>query len=105
MSDVEAQWFKNGDHPKDYSRTHEGFDAGVWRDFPPEERKSRGWEGDVVRYFRRPDVPGSTTCESCGKTMHEHGWLDTGDEGQTVCPGDWVVTDGSRYHVKKDGAK
>lgn len=35
---IEAtQWFKNGDHPLDYSQTHDGFENGELRQFPPEE--------------------------------------------------------------------
>ena len=48
---IEAhQWFKNGDHPDDYSKTHDGYENGELRKFPPEERKANGWEGDVVRF-------------------------------------------------------
>ena len=33
--------------------------------------------------------------------MREHGWIDSGGEGRTVCPGDLVVTvDGGHYPVK-----
>lgn len=101
VNEMRIQWFKNGDHPQDYSRTHEGLDGGVWRIFPPEERKARGWEGDVVRYFRHPDVPGDTVCDACGSTMHEHGWLDSGDSGQIVCPGDWIVSIDGRHLVQR----
>lgn len=66
------QWFKNGDHPNDG---------------PPDR------EGRVVRYFRRPDVPGDTPCRYCGEHAHTHGWIDTPDGGHSVCPGDWIVTD------------
>lgn len=101
MNAMRVQWFKNGDHPDDYSRTHEGLEGGVARCFTPEERKAREWEGDVVRYFRHPDVPGETVC-SCGRTMHEHGWIDSGGAGQTVCPGDWVVSDGGEHRALKE---
>ena len=77
-----AQWFKNGDHPED----------DVMRPFEdtgkiPEEPR----EGAVVRYYRHPYVCGSSVCESCGNTMHEHGWIDTARGGHTVCPSDWVI--------------
>lgn len=66
---VEAhRWFKNGDHPADGPG-----------------------EGSVVRYFRTPDVPGSTLCGHCGRTMHDHGWIDTLEGGHIVCPGDYVI--------------
>ncbi len=94
---IEAtQWFKNGDHPED----------GTER-FPPESKFSGELlEGKVVRYFRRPDVSGDTTCqhEHCGQTMHVHGWIDTMEGGHIVCPGDWVITGvkGERYPCKPD---
>lgn len=76
---VEAtQWFKNGDHPEDDCRPVP---------YPGGEFLS---EGKVVRYFRHPDVPGEKVCE-CGRTMHNHGWIDQGEEGYTVCPGDYVI--------------
>lgn len=80
---IEAtQWFKNGDHPED----------NVWRRFentgirPKEPR-----EGEVVRYFRRPDVDGEKLC-TCGAQMHYHGWIDTLEGGHIVCPTDWIIT-------------
>lgn len=102
---IEAhQWFKNGDHPDDYRRTVGGYVDGELIEFTPEERKARDWEGDVVRYFRRPDVAGSQVCEHCGETMHVHGWIDTLEGGHNVCPGDWIITGvkGERYPCKPD---
>lgn len=58
-------WHKNGDHPEDHCQTFTGSDG-----------KSFQGEGQVVRYYRRPDVPGDQVCELCGATMHEHGWID-----------------------------
>ena len=97
-----AQWFKNGDHPFDYSRTHDGFENGELRQFSPEERKANGWEGDIVRYYRHPEVSGERTCTHCGKTMHDHGWIDTLEGGHIVCPGDWIITgiEGEHYPCK-----
>lgn len=76
------QWFKNGDHPKD----------NCWmvhidgqEDFPS--------EGEIVRYFRHPGISGETICPECNKIMYVHGWIDSGENGITVCPGDWVLTD------------
>lgn len=80
---IEAhQWFKPGDHPDD----------GV------------GVEGQVVRFFRRPDVSGSTECSKCGHAMHEHGWIDTLEDGHNVCPGDWTATgvQGEHWPIKPD---
>lgn len=91
---VEAtQWFKNGDHPEDYTKDHDGREGGLMRVFTGAERKANGWEGDVVRYYRRPDDSGERVCEHCGRTMHVHGWIDTIQGGHTVCPGDWIITD------------
>lgn len=90
---VEAtQWFKNGDHPEDGNETF----------VSPSDGKSYRCEGKVVRYFRRPDVPGTRPCQHCGMTMHEHGWIDTMEGGHIVCPGDWVITGvaGERYPCK-----
>jgi len=81
---IEAhQWFKNGDHPEDGN---------------PER------EGAVVRYFRRPDIPGETPCSECGVRFHDHGWIDTLEDGHRVCPGDWIITGvrGERYPCKPD---
>lgn len=72
-----TQWFKNGDHPED---------GDVMFPF------GKDYEGKVVRYFRRHDVPGEQACRHCSATMHFHGWIDTKEGGHIVCPGDWVIT-------------
>ncbi|MDC6153208.1 hypothetical protein [Achromobacter ruhlandii] len=99
-----SQWFKNGDHPLDYSKTHDGLENGELRRFSPEERRANGWEGDIVRYYRHPDDSGERPCQHCGNTMHVHGWIDTKEGGHIVCPGDWIVTgvQGERYPCKPD---
>ena len=75
---IEAhQWFQNGDHPEDHC--------------------DKGSEGKVVRRYRRPDIPGEDRCGQCKSLYHAHGWIDTGDGGWVVCPGDWIVTDGGGY--------
>lgn len=76
-----TQWFTNGDHPDD----------------GPAAR-----EGQVVRYYRRPDDPGSRACTHCACRMYLHGWIDTLEGGHTVCPGDWIITGvaGERYPCK-----
>jgi len=90
---VEAtQWFKNGDHPLDYATGRECFEQGELVCISGEQRKLRGWEGDVVRYFRRPDVDGESPCFICTNRMHVHGWIDTLEGGHIVCPGDWIIT-------------
>lgn len=102
---IEAtQWLKNGDHPLDYSRTHDGLENGEPRQFSPEERKTNNWEGDIVRYYRHPEVSGERTCIHCGKIMHDHGWIDTLEGGHIVCPRDWIITGikGEHYPVKNE---
>jgi len=94
---IEAhRWWKNGDHPNDGT---ERFDGG--------EFAGELLEGKVVRYFRHPAISGDAMClrsVPCGRTMHEHGWIDTPEGGHTVCPGDWIVTgiNGEFYPVKPD---
>ncbi len=88
---VEAtQWHKNGDHPEDR--------------WSPEGVIPEDWEGRVVRYFRRPNVSGESTCRHCAVRMHDHGWIDTLEGGHIVCPGDWIITgiSGERYPCKPD---
>jgi len=92
---IEAtQWFKNGDHPEDnIEMIFDGEGVGYFNS-----------EGKIVRYFRRPDVPGDRKCEKCGNDMHRHGWIDTLEGGHIVCPGDYVITGvkGERYPCKPD---
>lgn len=99
-----SQWLKNGDHPLDYIDAHEGLEGGAMRVFTGAERKANGWEGDVVRYYRHPEVGGETPCKHCGVRMHEHGWIDTLEGGHIVCPGDWIITGvhGEHYPCKPD---
>ena len=102
---IEAhQWFKNGDHPEDYSDFKPGLEQGELRLFSGEERKANGWEGSIVRYYRHPDVPGTDECSQCGKTFHVHGWIDTLEGGHIVCPGDWIIkgVKGEYYPCKPD---
>jgi len=99
-------WYRNGDHPQDYAEDHVGYDASIGdnRTYTGAERKANGWEGDVVRYFRHPDVPGGKSCEHCGRVMHDHGWIDTLEGGHIVCPGDFIITGvtGERYPCKPE---
>ncbi len=87
--EIEAfQWFRNGDHPEDEC---EDISDGV-----P--------EGKVVRFYRHPDISGSTKCKHCGGEMQAHGWIDTLEAGHNVCPGDWIITGvkGEHYPCKPD---
>lgn len=102
---IEAtQWFKNGDHPGDYCSPRQGFEAGEVKEFSGEYARTHGWEGSVVRYFRRPDIGGETPCRECSVRMHEHGWIDTKEGGHIVCPKDWIITGvkGEVYPCKPD---
>lgn len=102
---IEAtQWFANGDHPDDYAAETVGLENGVPRTFSGAYRKERDWEGDVVRRFRRPDIPGNQICSKCGLAMYVHGWIDTLEDGHNVCPGDWIITGvkGEHYPCKPD---
>lgn len=92
---IEAtQWRKNGDHPND----------DVFRPFedtgkiPTEPR-----EDAVVRYFRHPGIDGRSSCDFCDGIMHDHGWIDCGCGGKTVCPGNYVMTrmDGTFQVIEK----
>ena len=90
---IEAtQWFKNGDHPLDACEL-----VAVPRGQMPFMS-----EGEIVRYFRRPDVDGQQPCGYCGQLMHNHGWIDTLEGGHIVCPGDWIITgvQGEMYPCK-----
>ena len=88
---VEAhQWFRNGDHPDDFS------------DFSDDDDDDS--EGMVVRRFRSPDQLGDEVCQQCGRAYHDHGWIDTLEGGHIVCPDDWIITGvkGERYPCKPD---
>ena len=37
-------------------------------------------------YFRHLNIPSTDTCADCGHIFHEHGWIDLGGDGITVCP-------------------
>ena len=91
------QWFKNGDHPEDNCYWIKSDDPELSPQFLS--------EGKIVRYFRRPDVPGTTTCRNCDNTvMHWHGWIDTKEGGHIVCPGDFIIKgiQGEFYPCKPD---
>lgn len=73
-----TQWFKNGDHPWDES--HEITVNG----------ETFLSEGNLVRRFRNPAMPGDASCDRCGHIFHLHGWLDKSE--LMVCPSDFIVT-------------
>jgi hypothetical protein len=85
-----TQWFKNGDHPQDQSTLIErpGGSPGLS-------------EGKVIRHFRSLNIPGGRFCPVCGNVMHQHGILDGLNGEETICPGDYIVTDrkGNYYRL------
>lgn len=107
---IEAtQWFKNGDHPEDYSQEYYGIDSSLpptdnLRQFSAAERKEKDFEGDIVRRYNNPADSGTRNCEHCGRKMKDHGWIETLEGGHIVCPGDFVITGvkGERYPCKPD---
>jgi hypothetical protein len=88
----------------EYAEDSHGFEGAELRVFTGIERREKGWEGAIVRYFRRPDVAGGCICRHCDQEMHIHGWIDTKEGGHIVCPGDWIITgvQGERYPCKPD---
>lgn len=84
------QWHKNGDHPNDDSVELQSSDGPFLS------------EGEVVRRYIHPNMNGDHYCTKCGNRAKIHGWIDQGDEGLTVCPGDWVVSMGPEYLVLSD---
>lgn len=85
---IEAhQWYENGDHPLDNSRSIQSSEG----DFLS--------EGDVVRRYNHPKVSGSDICPKCGYRVKKHGWIDQEDFSKAVCPGDWIITVTDGYRV------
>jgi hypothetical protein len=94
---IEAhRWWRNGDHPQDA--------VGETLYDPMADKNYERLEGAVVRFYRHPDIPGTQECSKCGRLMHEHGWIDTLEDGHNVCPGDWIIrgVKGEMYPVKPD---
>jgi hypothetical protein len=101
-----SRWWSNGDHPLDYQHARQGFDEqGDLIHFSAEHCKDNQWEGEVVRFHRKPTIEGSGSvrCASCEHTLDSHGWID-GVNGQIVCPGEWVVTKDVGYWLISDDA-
>lgn len=108
------QWFKNGDHPLDYQNVLYSFDPefiphemDIFLDpsmgmkaYGPRYRAEHNWEGDIVKYYRLYQ-DGDVVCDLCGEIEHNHGWIDQGEGGHKVCPGDIIISeDGNYYPVK-----
>lgn len=88
-----TQWFRNGDHPEDQSEPIDGSQELS--------------EGQVVGFFRALHIPGGRFCPDCGNPYEKHGLLNETralNEGDKVCPGDYVVTDvkGDYYKLKAE---
>ncbi len=85
MAKIEAaQWFKNGDHPEDYAQAEQTQNST--QTFSSQYRKEHEWEGNIVRYFRHPDIPDTQPCSKCGHTTRHHGWIDTKEGGSHCLP-------------------
>jgi hypothetical protein len=89
-----TQWFKNGDHPQDKSEPIEltGGSPGLS-------------EGKIVRYFRSLNIPGGRFCPICGNVMQKHGLMDGLNDEETVCPGDYIVTDRKGRYYRLSAAE
>jgi len=62
---IEAtQWFKNGDHPLDYSKTHDGFSGGELVTFSAEYRKQMQWKATSCATTERQML----TVKQCANT-------------------------------------
>jgi len=84
-----TQWLTNGDHPEDGSELIEG-------------ETSKLTEGKIVRFFP-PEalVENIPFCSECGNLMQRHGFLPDGRDGeQTICPGDYIVTDRNGFYYR-----
>jgi hypothetical protein len=88
------QWFKNGDHSEDGCNPLNLDGNG----FPADE-------GNMVRRYRHPEVPGDSICSKCKEPMYRHGWIDAARHpvadkfGLPVCPGAYIIK-----HTIADGA-
>ena len=58
-----------------------------------------------VQPFRHPWIKGTDTDPECGRTWHDHGWIDRGDHGFTVCPTQAVRPDVLRDREAQAAAK
>ena len=52
-----------------------------------------------VHPFRHPWIKGTDIDPECGHTWHDHGWIDRGDHGFTVCPTQAVRPDVLRDRI------
>lgn len=50
---------------------------------------------EAVQWFENgdhPEVPGDTICSKCGYRMHDHGWIDTLEDGHNCKPDIFKLT-------------
>ena len=59
-----------------------------------------GGSGVVSPFHALGIDPSEHRCPTCAITMDRHGWLDPArlGSGQTVCPGNFVITDETGQH-------
>ena len=102
-----VQWFRNGDHPEDRTAPAPewiGPDEGhVVLFYRSGGVTNREWA--AVHGTRPPLRANEPVCYFyCSHSMSDHGWLETSEGGQRVCPGDYIVTDaqGQRSACKPD---
>lgn len=74
-------WEKNGDHPDDRvgEDVPDPMTGGTYKRI----------EGAFVRFYRNPSTPGDLVHMPCGRTWHDHGWIDRFNTD--VCPGSYIV--------------
>ncbi len=53
----------------------------------------QGDHSAIVQPFHDPIVPSGGACPKCGKRMGLHGSMATGRGRETVCPGDYILTE------------
>lgn len=52
-----------------------------------------------IKRFMDPFVPGDNV-HDCGYKFKQHGWIDHGDHGHTVCPWSWLEE--SSVYINKE---
>lgn len=99
---VAHRWFKNGDHPEDFTQDRPALIQGEVTTVSGQFAKHRDWEGGVVRRYNSPSTLKhcKNRCPVCGNIFDDHGFIDTPDDGgYAVCPGDWIITgENGIYH-------
>lgn len=88
MSNAHAtRWFADGDHPA----------VGLFR-FPPVDPGTGevSASDDAILMGQMPHsvVPERFRRDDCEHLMRDHGYIDLGTTGHTVCPGDWITAAG-----------